>query len=208
MPKPDKVLRLRPLKEAGRALAQLRRVVLFHKSPIVVALDPQYCVCKQDEDAQMVQCDECYDWYHFGCVGLADAADVGGDAWKCEWCLSYIDKQGYQRWTTGRGRPSRRHHLDVPRLKGGSLGGDPPPRFSASTQWDGKVAEVKEMARRAAIKKRKLTEAVEGVMAGAGHHLADAEGMAGLEMRPVDDGCVDEMIEAGIVDENQFNGDD
>jgi hypothetical protein len=63
----------------------------------------------------------------------------------------------------------------------------------------GKVKQVKELARRAAIKKRKLTEAVEKLVDEGGHHLVDAEGMAGLELRPVNDGMIDEVLEAGLV---------
>jgi hypothetical protein len=47
MPKPDKVLRFRPLKEVKSALAKLKRVVLFHPDPLVEKLEPQYCYCKK-----------------------------------------------------------------------------------------------------------------------------------------------------------------
>jgi len=57
-------------------------------------------------------------------------------------------------------------------------------------------------------KKRKLTEAVEQLVAEGGHHLVDAEGMAGLELRPVDDGVIDEMVGAGIVDDEDFDESD
>ncbi len=70
-----------------------------------------------------------------------------------------------------------------PRLSGAVLGGNPPQRYSAPPSWEGKVAQVEELARRAAVKKRKLTEAVEQLVAEGGHHLVDAEGMAGLELR-------------------------
>ncbi len=63
-------------------------------------------------------------------------------------------------------------------------------------------------ARRAAVKKRKLTEAVEQLVAEGGHHLVDAEGIAGLELRPVDDGVIDEMVGSGMVDEKEFDGSD
>lgn len=72
-------------------------------------------------------------------------------------------------------------------------------RYSAPPSWEGKVKQVKELARRAAIKKRKLTEAVEKLVDEGGHHLVDAEGMAGLELRPVNDGMIDEVLEAGLV---------
>ena len=42
-------------------------------------------------------------------------------------------------------------------------------------------------------------------MVQEGHHLTDAEGMAGLEVRAVDDGFIDEMVGAGIIDINEFN---
>jgi hypothetical protein len=74
-------------------------------------------------------------------------------------------------------------------------------RYSASPSWDGKVEQVKELARRAAIKKRKLTEAVEKLVDEGGHHLVDAEGMAGLELRPVNDGMIDEVLQAGLVED-------
>ena len=43
-------------------------------------------------------------------------------------------------------------------------------------------------------------KSVQEVVAGRGHHEADAEGMVGLELRPVDDGLVDEGIGAGMID--------
>jgi hypothetical protein len=93
----------------------------------------------------------------------------------------------------------------MPRLNGAVLGQDKPLRYSAPPTWEGKVAEVQELARRAAVKKRKLTEAVEQLVAEGGHHLVDAEGMAGLELRPVDEGFVDEMVGAGIVNERDYD---
>jgi hypothetical protein len=95
--------------------------------------------------------------------------------------------------------PKRRYYKEVPRLQGAQLGQSPPPRYSAPLNWDGKVAEVQELARRAAVKKRKLTEAVEQLLVQDGHHLTDAEGMAGLEARAVDDALIDEMLEAELI---------
>jgi len=56
--------------------------------------------------------------------------------------------------------------------------------------------------------KRKLTEAVEQLVAEGGHHLVDAEGMAGLELRPVDDGVIDELVGAGMVNDEEFDESD
>lgn len=214
MPKPDKVLRTRPLHEAQEAISELKKVVLFHPKQIVEELRPQYCVCRQDEhrlrnkSGEMVQCSDCWEWYHFDCVGIANRADVQNDDWKCDWCLDDVDREGYQRWRSGRQIPKKRHRRDVPKLNGAQLGQSAPPRFSAPPTWEGKVAEVKELARRAAIKKRKLKEEVERLVDEGGHHVVDAEGMAGLELRAVDDGLVDEMVVAGIVDPDAFDDED
>ncbi len=214
MSKPDKVLRFRPLKEVDGALSKLKKVLLFHPKPIVEELPAQYCVCKKGErkrgkgSAAMIQCEECWDWFHFDCVGIADGPHVGDEDWRCEWCRDPIDKEGYQRWRSRRQIPKKRHHRDMPKHKGAALGQDAPPRYSAPPTWDGKVAEVKELARRAAVKKRKLTDAVEQLVAEGGHHFADAEGMAGLELRPVDDGIIDEMVGAGIVNVDDYEESD
>ena len=214
MPKPDRVLRFRPLREVGAALSKLKRVVLFHPKPIVEELPPQYCICRKGEhiggkrSRAMVQCEECWDWFHFDCVGIKGEGDIKDAAWRCEWCRDGIDKEGYQRWRTGRKKPKRRHHRDMPRHHGAVLGRGAPPRHSAPPTWEGKVAEVKELARRSAVKKRKLTEAVEQLVVEGGHHLVDAEGMAGLELRAVDEGLVDEMVGAGMVDLDEFDDSD
>jgi hypothetical protein len=207
MPKPDKVLRFRPLKEVPEAVAKLKRVVLFHPKPIVEELKAKFCVCGKGErkagkkSKLMIQCEECWEWYHSDCAGVEDAAAVQNDDWKCEWCTSDVDKEGYQRWKSGRKKAKKRHHKDVPKLNGAVLGGNPAVRYSAPPSWDGKVEQVKELARRAAIKKRKLTEAVEKLVDEGGHHLVDAEGMAGLELRPVNDGMIDEVLQAGLVED-------
>jgi len=29
-----------------------------------------YCLCKSADDNNMIGCDRCEEWYHFGCVGI------------------------------------------------------------------------------------------------------------------------------------------
>jgi hypothetical protein len=211
MAKPDKVLRTRPLKEAGPAVAKLKRVVLFHPDPIVVEEPATYCVCKKGEvrrkkdSAEMIQCETCCEWFHFDCVGIEDGTDLGDSKWTCEWCRDVADREGYHRWRSRGKKVVKRHRLDAPVHQGVALGQDKPPKLSAPRSWDEKVEKVREAARRAAIKKKKLVDAVERLVDLGGHHSVDAEGMAGLEARPVDDGLVDEMIEAGLVDADDFD---
>ena len=206
MQKPDKVLRFRPLKEAQAAIAVLKRIVLFHPNPIVEETAATYCVCgkgvrlKGKKTDKMVQCDNCWEWYHFDCVGLLDDQQQELDAWTCEYCAEPPDQEGFNRWRAGRKKPKKRHHSTIPRLNGGQLGGEPPKKYSAPPSWDGKVAEVQEIARRAAVKKRKLRVAVEKLVDEGGHHLMDTEGMAGLKLRSVDEEMMDEMLVDGLVD--------
>lgn len=203
MPKPDLALRTRPLREVAPALKLLKKVVLFHPSPIVQELPAQFCVCRKGEGSSpggMVQCDTCYEWFHSTCLGLASAESVAGKPWKCTWCLSPVNKNGKQRWVFGIGKRGKlRHHKDTPRHRGAQSGSEVIPRYSAPPTWEGKVEEIRELARRNAIVKKKLTEDVEEFVESGGHHLVDAVGMAGLEARPVDDGLVDEMLAAGYV---------
>lgn len=214
MPKPDKVLRKRPLVEVKGAVEKLKKVVLFHPDPIVTEVPLKFCVCRKGEvkkgkrSGGMVQCGECLEWFHLHCVNIANASDVQDVDWKCEWCLDKVDKLGYQRWRTGRKTPRKRHLRDVPRAKGVQPGGNPPSAHTAPPTWEGKVAQVEEIARRAAIKKRKLKESAEKLVDGEGHHLVDAVGMAGLELRTVDEALVDEFIEAGVLDEGAVNDKD
>ena len=202
MPKPDKVLRFRPLKEVKRALAKLQCVVLFHPKNLAQKLPSEFCYCKKGErktgkkSKLMVQCFTCWQWYHFDCVGLPDDAVLKNVEWKCGWCLEKPDKLGKHRWVPpGFTKGKLRHWKDAPRLNGGVYGGDPPQRFSSPLSWEGKVAEVQELARRAAIKKKKLAEAVEKLVDEGGHHFVDAEGMVGLESRPVTEALIDEVFE-------------
>ena len=137
MPKPDKVLRFRPLKEVSEAVAKLKRVVLIHPKPIVEELKAKFCICGKGErkagkkSKLMIQCEECWEWYHSDCAGVEDAAAVQNADWKCDWCKNGFDKEGYQRWKSGRKKAKKRHRKDIPKLKGAILGGDPAVRYSA-----------------------------------------------------------------------------
>lgn len=211
MPKPDKVLRSRPLKELSRALEKLKLVCLFHPEPIVMLKPHKLCVCGKGERKQgqkctvMTQCGDCLEWFHNDCANVPDAVGESDEHWRCEWCCSKVDQEGYQRWTTGRKKPKKRHLKDRPRVNGGQEGKDPPQKYSAPRDWDGKVEEIRELSRRQAIKKRKLAEAVQELVDEEGHHLVDAEGMNGLGLRNVDDGLVDEMVGAGFIHPEDFD---
>lgn len=206
MPKPDFVLRKRPLQEAEAAIAKLKQVVLFHPDPLIMKLPSRYCVCGQDErkggkrTKRMICCDTCLEWFHFDCVGLLDEFEPDEGNWDCEWCCSDVDAQGRQAWHSGRKRAKYRYVSDRPVAKGATKEGIPLPRYSTPLSWEGRVAEIEEVARRKAVKKRKLEVVVQGLADQGGHHVVDAEGLGGLELRPTDDILIDDYIGAGEVD--------
>lgn len=213
MPKPDFALRTRPLKEVEPALKKLKRVVLFHPDEIVLELPAKFCICGKGErkkgpkTKKMIQCDTCWEWFHYDCAGLKDDFEAGDDDWQCNWCENGADDQGNERWTFNRKKAKVRHRNDHPRLHGAVLGGDGPKTYSSPPSWEGKVAEVQEISRRKTIKKRKLKDLVEQRVDEGGHHMVDAEGSNGLEARPVDDALIDEMVGAGIVDPDAMSND-
>ena len=160
MNKPDKALRGRPLVEIEDAVGKLKRVVLFHPDEIVQELKPKMCVCRKDErkggklSKLMIQCDECWEWFHYDCAGLDDEFEAGDDEWKCNWCENGADVQGIERWTLNRKKAKLRNRNDHPRAKGAVLGGEGPKSYSSPPTWDAKVAEVQEISRRKAMPSR------------------------------------------------------
>ena len=92
MPKPDRLFRERPLEEVERLLARVKPVLLFHPEPIVVQGLAKMCVCRKGErkmgkkSTQMIQCDECFEWFHFDCAGVGDDSEAAEADWKCHWC--------------------------------------------------------------------------------------------------------------------------
>lgn len=213
MIKPDKVLRKRPLNEVETAVKKLKKVVLFHPDPIVQELRPKMCICgkperlRGDKTKLMIQCDACWEWFHFDCVGLDDDYEAEDEPWQCEWCRNGADEKGKQRWTSGRKKAKLRDVKDLPKLNGAQLGENPPPRYSAPALWEDKVAEVRDLSQRSAVKKRKLRVVAQQIIETGGHHLTDAEGAHGTEPRPPDDGLIDEMVEARMIDPDMEDDD-
>lgn len=198
-------LRNRPILESLESVIELKTVLLFHPDTLDAQVQSKYCVCRKgelpndDENSKMVQCEECYEWYHYGCVGYTDVVGDSGNAWKCEWCLSQQDRDGNHRWKSGRKKAKLRHYKDTPREKGAVLGQDALVATAYPVSWDGKVAEIKEQARRLGLRKRKLEDRAAAVIDQGGHHQVDRQGMAGLEARGVTPGLIDELLAEGEI---------
>jgi hypothetical protein len=43
-----------------------------------------YCICKRNCYGKMIACDECYNWFHFGCVGINENEEP--ENWICNSC--------------------------------------------------------------------------------------------------------------------------
>lgn len=212
--KPDQFLRSHPLKEIPKALEVLQKVLLIHPSPLVEKLPMKYCICNHGEGGKSgknvfdVQCGECFTWFHVACTAIPDGVDLDSYEYQCEWCKDKPDREGFQRWRTGRKTPRKRHLDDRPIVKGVKAGDYPLEQYSSPPTWEGKVAEVKERAKRIAVQKRKLKASVQQLVDKGGHHLVDAQGLGGLVDRPVDDPLADELLQAGLVDLAPLSDDD
>ncbi|KAI0344263.1 hypothetical protein BDW22DRAFT_1419276 [Trametopsis cervina] len=67
-------------KRSVRALASRRRQ----------ELEEVVCICRgRDDGRELVQCDDCKEWYHLECIGISDISMLGKeeDPWFCADCL-------------------------------------------------------------------------------------------------------------------------
>lgn len=162
------------------------------------------------KDKRMTQCSRCYEWFHNDCGNVPDTLQPESECWDCEWCKGGTDKEGYQRWGSNRKKPKKRHFRDTPRLNGTEEGMDHPLEYSFPWEWDEVVLEVREMARRAAVKNKRLKDEAQSLIdegLPGKHHLLDRVGGNGLESRGVDDELVDELIELGLLQKNHIDED-
>ena len=53
-----------------------------------VMMIPVYCECRQPEKENMVQCDQCQEWFHDECVTVPDNVRNGDNiSWLCKACI-------------------------------------------------------------------------------------------------------------------------
>lgn len=71
---------------------------------------PLFCHCRGAEDASMICCDFCDEWYHTACIGMPLDVLTRIEAFRCQRCalkqnLYYLDRKALRRDVTGR-RPA------------------------------------------------------------------------------------------------------
>ena len=56
----------------------------------VVPSEPHqlYCICRTADESNMIGCDKCEEWYHFGCVGIdiSQILDIESYEFTCPRC--------------------------------------------------------------------------------------------------------------------------
>ncbi len=205
--KPDKILRLHPLKCVVPLVQDLQAVLLFDLRPIMTEVERRRCFCKNKSTPQMIACDLCDEWFHLECLGLNNEAIDGMGDFVCGWCQGQPDVDGNRTWKrpipVGNRKRARkasdRNDSETPRAKGIAVYGDEMvaagPRswaeVRASAQAEGKKINLLEMKRKAKAQR---------VVNAGGHHVVDEIVLGGVRARRVDQQLVDELDEQGLLD--------
>ena len=50
-----------------------------------------YCICRKNSFGNMIECDECKEWFHYDCVGIDE--DNVPEEWNCEECEKKLKKK-------------------------------------------------------------------------------------------------------------------
>ena len=48
----------------------------------------EVCICKRNCFGKMIACEECFEWYHYDCVGIKENEEP--DNWICDTCKNMI----------------------------------------------------------------------------------------------------------------------
>jgi hypothetical protein len=51
--------------------------------------EEHYCICEGKGDGKMIECDSCFNWYHFKCIGKDESFDP--DSWICDKCSEKLE---------------------------------------------------------------------------------------------------------------------
>jgi len=207
MQKPDKYLRKHPLDIVVPASKELQKVLLFDPDPLWPDWKRTYCICEKFSNSNMLGCEGCNEWYHGGCLvikGKAFKAAIADNNWRCGYCLSDTDEDGKRSWIMAM---SEAQHLkrkvefkraddDTPRARGVAMNAaesEPVP----VPPWDDIDAMVGEAAKKIRAEEKKRKGKAKRAIARGGHHVVDARGNGGVELRPVNGALIDEMAENG-----------
>ncbi len=158
------------------------------KEPLSRPYERVYCVCREARDQNdMLQCEDCAEWYHPKCVGLHDEIDEDmQQQWRCGFCeawddadedqkLVFWDVERYKR-TNGKTKRFQRAAGDEPATleqEEVHLGG-----YNGPKTWKEAVEAAKTESARLRKKTKNYKESAEGMAErhqkeGTGHHTVD-----------------------------------
>jgi hypothetical protein len=220
MQKPDKYLRIYPLEIVVPVSKTLCTVLCFDCELIWPDLERKHCVCRNAGNKNMLGCEMCYEWYHGGCLGLKTRANKAAEAhdkdWMCGFCAGDEDDEGNQAWvgrlassvTKSKRAKLTRNVADTPRAQGLVL--DSPEYIAAKVLlWEEIIAICESGGKKIRLEEKKLKDKAQRAIARGGHHVVDALGNGGVELRPVSNALVDELLVSGVIafeDEEVDNG--
>jgi hypothetical protein len=52
-----------------------------------------YCLCRRGESDRMISCDRCSLWFHYACVHIESAEDLGNERWICPMCCVKTERR-------------------------------------------------------------------------------------------------------------------
>jgi hypothetical protein len=158
----------------------------------------------------MALCEECYQWYHLGCLGLEEEQLKADKDWKCGYCRGAPDKDGMCEWKMAIPRAGRkrvkvapkRDIRDTPRARG--VGPDDDDlHYVGPRHWDDIVAAARAGGKAINVKMQTMKRRAEKLVKEGGHHIVDEMAMAGIQARDVDQVLVNDLMQ-----ENLLNDDD
>ncbi len=210
MQKPDKYLRSYPLEIIVPASRTFCNVLCLDSEPIWPDLERKYCYCRKVGNENMLGCEGCFEWYHGGCLGLQTRAKKADEAqdenWRCGFCVDAEDDEGNQAWvgkvakSVNKGKRAKltRNIADTPRAQGLVL--DSPESTPAKVpSWEEIIACCESGGKKIRVEEKKLKDKAQRAISRGGHHVVDALGNGGVELRPVSNALVDELLVSGVI---------
>jgi hypothetical protein len=208
--KPDVELRKHPLQKVLEATDTVTNQILFHPEKLRHWEKRRRCFCKVKSEEKMMLCETCWQWYHFGCVGLSAQEASQAVDWKCGYCLGKPVADGMCSWKLDIPQGNRkrkkvapeRHIKNSPRARGVSPDDDDLLEVGPTT-WQDVIELAKAGGRAINLEMQANKRKAQKIVKEGGHHVVDEMTAAGLQLREVDDELIDDLLGQGLLDEDE-----
>ena len=208
--KPDVELRKHPLQKVLEATGAVTNQILFHPEKLRHWEKRRRCFCKAKSEEKMMLCESCWQWYHYGCVGLSAKEAHEAVDWKCGYCRGKPGADGKCSWKLDipQGKRKRkkvapeRHIKDSPRARGVGPDDDDLLEVGPKT-WQDVIELAKAGGRAINLEMQANKRKAQKIVKEGGHHVVDEMTAAGLQLREVDDELIDDLLGQGLLDEDE-----